>query len=180
RIPFEIEDLSEDHIPMGELIAEYWKKVGVYTTVRPISPNVRSERQENNDILATSVWAHHDIWATAGWDDYLPETYWGPQWELWYTSGGELGEEPIPEVKELYEIHGRLMSARIGTAESKRAYQELLAHYRKYVWTFNPIEHSYYPTFWTSRVKNVPSGVKQEVFGIVVNIAMEQWYLDEG
>lgn len=180
RIPFEIEDLSEDHIPMGELIAEYWKKVGVYTTVRPISPNVRSERQENNDILATSVWAHHDIWASAGWDDYLPETYWGPQWELWYTSGGELGEEPIPEVKELYEIHGRLMSARIGTAESKRAYQELLAHYRKYVWTFNPIEHSYYPTFWTSRVKNVPSGVKQEVFGIVVNIAMEQWYLDEG
>ena len=179
RIPFEIEDLSEDHIPMAELIAEYWKKVGVFTSVRKVDATVRGERQEANQLKATAAWAHLEIWPSAGWDDYLPSTYWGPLWSLWNSTQGVDGEEPLPEVKDLYKLHGELMSAVVGTPESKAALDGILKSYRDNVWTFNPVEHAYYPTFWTKRVKNVPEGVKEGVFGIVVNISMEQWYLEE-
>jgi peptide/nickel transport system substrate-binding protein len=179
RIPFEIEDLSEDHVPMGELIAEYWKKVGVFTTIRKVDATTRGERQEANQLKATAIWAAHDMWPSAGWDDYLPGTYWGPLWTLWNTSRGKDGEEPIPEVKELFDLHGQFMAAGVGSPDGKAALDGILKSYRDNVWTFNPVESSYYPTFWTKRVKNVPSGVKEEVFGIVVNISMEQWYIDE-
>lgn len=179
RISFEIADQSEDHLPMGELIAEYWKKVGVFTTLRQLDLTVAGERQEANEIQATAVWMHREIWPSAGWDDYLPIFYWGPLWHQWYESGGKDGEEPIPEVKELYEIHGEFMSAEVASPEFKAALEKIHKTYRDNVWAFSPVEHSYYPTFWTSRVSNVPEGVKEDVFGIVVNISMEQWYIDE-
>ncbi len=179
RIPFEVQDLSEDHIPMSELMAEYWKKVGIFTTVRKLDATVAGERQEANQIKATAIWAHLNLWPSAGWDDYLPGTYWGPLWALWNSTQGKDGEEPIPEVKELFELHGKFMSAGVGSPEGKAAVDGILKSYRDNVWTFNPVERSFYPTFWTKRIKNVPSGVKEHVFGVVVNISMEQWYIDE-
>jgi hypothetical protein len=114
-----------------------------------------------------------------GWDDYLPLTYWGPLWTEWNNSDGELGEEPPPEVKDLYEAHGQFMSARIGTQDSSDALEAILRSYRDNIWTFNPVENSYYPTFWTRRIQNVPEGVRQDILGIVVMYSMEQWYIDE-
>ena len=179
RIPFEIQDLSEDHIPMAELIAEYWNAVGVHTTVRPVDGAVMGPRQVTNDFQATAIWAHHDIWPSAGWDDYLPQTYFGTLWHDWYTSAGERGEEPIQEIKDLYAAHARFMAAKLGSPESDEALKAILASHRDNVWTFVPVEHSYYPTFWSERVKNVPEGVKDGAFGIVCNMTMEQWYIDD-
>ena len=178
-ILFEIQELSEDHIPMAELIAEYWKKVGVYTTVKKVDPTVFADRWNTNKIMATSVWEHYEIWRSAGWDDYLPSNYWGQLWSQWYVSQGKNGETPPKEVQELYEQHKKFMSARIGTAESKAAMDAILRSHRENIWTFNPVEHSYYPTFFTPRVKNVPTS-KSDVFGIIVQYSMEQWYLSEG
>jgi peptide/nickel transport system substrate-binding protein len=177
-IPFEIADLSEDHIPMGELIAEHWGKVGIHTTVRPIDPTVLGERRVANDFKATAEWAHHDIWPSAGWDDYLPGLFWGPLWTDWNNTQGEIGEEPIDEVKELFDLHGRFQAAPVGTAESQTALEGILASYRKNVWTFNPVEHAYYPTFWSSRMRNVAEGIKEDVFGVLLTISMEQWYIE--
>jgi hypothetical protein len=71
------------------------------------------------------------------------------------------------------------MAAGVGSPDGKAALDGILKSYRDNVWTFNPVENSYYPTFWTTRVKNVPSGVKEQEFGIVVNISMESWFIDE-
>lgn len=177
-IPFQIQDLSEDHIPMGQLIAEYWKKVGIYTTVRQIDLTLYSDTAAANKIKATAVWQHYEIWANGeGFQDDLPEDYWGPLWQDWHTTDGKTGEEPLPAVKELYRHHGDLLSARVGTAESDRALKAILKSYREHVWTFCPVEHAYYPTFWSSRIHNVPTGDKDEAFGLVANMAMEQWYI---
>jgi peptide/nickel transport system substrate-binding protein len=180
RIPFEIQDLSEDHIPMGELMAEYWKNVGVFTTVKLIEGTLAGERTAANKIQATGIWAHHDIWGPAGFDDYLPhQNSWGQLWHEWFTSQGESGEEPIEEVKQLFDFHIDLMSAAPDSQEAQDALEAILKSYRDNIWSFNPVEHSYYPTFWTTRLKNVAEGIKEDVFGIVVNFSMEQWYIDE-
>lgn len=177
-IVFETMDLSEDHIPMSELIAEYWKKVGIGTSVKKIEGSVFGDRWNTNRLMATSVWEHYEIWRSAGWDDYLPGNYWGQQWHEWYVSQGKSGQKPPEEVSKLYENHEKFMAAAVGTPKSKAAMGAILKSHRDNVWTFNVVEHSYYPTFFTTRIRNVPTG-KTDAFGIVVMYSMEQWYIEE-
>lgn len=177
-IIFEIGDLSEDHVPMSELISEYWNKVGVYTTVKKEDWGLVTQRWGSNELQATSLWAHQEIWRSAGWDDYLPSNYWGQTWSTWYTTNGQGGEEPPAEVKKLYDLHTAFVAAPIGSAESTAAMDAINKSYRDNVWTFNVAEHSYYPTFFSNKLQNVPTG-KYEGLGIVVMYSMEQWFFDE-
>ena len=178
EIFFEIGDYSEDHLPMTELISEYWKTVGVYTTLKKVDSQLIDQRWEANELQATALWAHQDIWASIGWDDYLPGNRWGRLWAQWYTTNKKSGEEPPQEIKDLYDHHAAFQQATVGSVESTAALNAIYKSYQDNVWTFNVVEHSYYPTFFTKRVQNVPTG-QYEGFGIVVMYSMEQWYLDD-
>ena len=178
EIIFEPGPLSQDHIPMTEMIAEHWKAVGINTQVKAGEWSLIRERQNANETQGTAVWIHEDIWPSAGWDDYLPERGWGILWGRYNTSGGEQGEEPPPAVQELYERHTAFLQAPIGTPEGDAALAELYKNIKDNLWTFNPVEESYYPTSTTVRIKNTPVGQVEEM-GIVIMYGMEQWYIDE-
>ena len=178
EILFEPGPLSQDHIPMTEMIAEHWKAVGINTQVKAGEWSLIRERQNANETQGTAVWIHEDIWPSAGWDDYLPERGWGILWGRYNTSGGEQGEEPPPAVQELYERHTAFLQAPIGTPEGGAALAELYKNIKDNLWTFNPVEESYYPTSTTVRIKNTPVGQVEEM-GIVIMYSMEQWYIDE-
>lgn len=126
-IPFDIRDLTEDHIHVAELVAEYWKNVGIHTTVKRIDDTLYGERVAANEIRATIIWVNSPIWASTGWDDYLPKENWGPLWDLWNSSRGEDGEEPPAEIKELYELHGEFLAATTGTPESTQVLDAIVA-----------------------------------------------------
>ena len=178
-ILFELGALSQDHIPMGELIAEYWKAVGVNTAVKAGDWTLINQRVQANEVQATGVWAHEDIWPSAGWDDYLPHNQWGIEWNTWYVSAGANGVEPPQAVKDLYEAHNNFMVARIGSPESQAALAAIYQNYLDNVWVFSPVEESRYPTFFTPKIMNVPTGLSNEFKGIVINYSMEQWYIDQ-
>jgi len=178
-ILFELGALSQDHIPMGELIAEYWKSVGVDTSVKAGDWTLINQRVLANEVQATGVWAHVDIWPSGGWDDYLPHNQWGIEWNKWYASEGENGVEPPQAVQELYTAHQEFMTARTGSPESMAALQSIYQNYLDNVWVFTPVEESHYPTFFTTKIMNVPTGLSDEFKGIVINYSMEQWYIDE-
>ena len=177
-ILFEVQDASEDHVPMSELIAEYWKNVGVNTTVKRIDGTLLGQRWTANELQATALWAHEKIWPSGGWSDYLPGNYWGALWDQWYTSQGKTGEEPPQEIKDLYASHAKFMSAPIGTDESKAALGEIYKSYLDNVWTFNVVEDSFYPTFVTKKIQNTPVGQTDEL-GITIMYSMEQWFIQE-
>ena len=178
EIFFEVGDYSEDHLPMTELITEYWKTVGVFTTLKKTDTQLIGQRWQANELMGTAVWAHQDIWASVGWDDYLPSNNWGRTWSQWYITNKKSGEEPPQEVKDLYEHHAAFQQATVGSVESTAALNAIYKSYQDNVWTFNVVEHSYYPTFFSKRVQNVPVG-QYEGFGIVVMYSMEQWFLDD-
>ena len=180
RIPFEVADLSENHVPLAELVAEYWKDVGLFTTVRKLDSGLWGDRQSANELKATVIWVHHPIWRSAGQDDYLPQNNWGPLWQLWHNTNGADGEEPPSDVREIFDLHKKFMSSRLGSAESDAAIEGIIKSIHDNVWMLNAFEHANWPTFFTKRVKNVATGVKRDVFGIMVTYSMEQWYLDEG
>ncbi len=176
-ILFETSDDSEDHVPMSELIAEYWKKVGVNTSVKRVDSALRGNRWTANELQATAGWAHETIWPSTGWDDYLPGNTWGRLWHQWWTTGGKSGEEPPKEIKDLYDTHMKFMNAKSGSPESKAALDAIYKSYLNNVWTFPVVEDSYYPTFVTKKIQNVPVGQTDEL-GITIMYSMEQWYID--
>jgi peptide/nickel transport system substrate-binding protein len=178
RIPFDLVDHTEAHIPMGELIAEYWKNVGVFTTAKAIDATLFGERQAANQVQAQILWVHHPIWHSAFNDDYLPHS-WGSLWQTWYTTQGEDGEEPPEDVKALFDHHGNFMSARVASQEFNDALEAIMKNHYDNIWMFQLMEKAYWPTFFTSRIKNVPEGVPEDVFGIIVTFSMEQWFIDE-
>jgi peptide/nickel transport system substrate-binding protein len=178
EILFEPHPASQDHVPMTELIAEYWKEVGINTTVKAGEGSLIREKWLANETQGRAGWIHEDIWPSAGWDDYLPHRDWGREWARYMTSQGEQGEEPPAEVLELYDLHSTFLKAPIGTQASVDALQNLYTNIRDNYWTFNPVEESYYPTSTSVRIKNVPVGQVEEM-GIVIMYSMEQWYIDE-
>ena len=147
------------------------------TAVKKTDWNLVSERFTANELQATDIWAHETIWPSAGWDDYLPGNFWGQLWAQWYSSGGKSGEEPPKEVKDLYDNHTKFMSARIGSPESKAALDAIYKSYQDNVWTFNVVEDSYYPTFVTKKMQNVPVGQCDDL-GIAIMYGMEQWFME--
>ncbi len=178
EIIFEPAPVSQDHVPMTELIAEYWKAAGINTSVKSGEWSLIREKWLANDVQGMSLWNHEDIWPSAGWDDYLPGNFWGRAWAQYMTSRGETGEEPPAGVLELYDLHKAFLQAPIGTPESADALAALYTNIRDNHWTFNPIEESYYPTSTHVRLKNVPVGQVEEM-GIVIMYGMEEWYIDE-
>lgn len=178
EIIFEPGPMSQDHVPMTELIAEYWKAAGINTSVKSGEWSLIREKWLANDIQGMTLWNHEDIWPSAGWDDYLPSNFWGRAWEQYMTSNGELGEEPPADVLELYDLHTNFLQAPIGTQASADALAALYANIRDNHWTFNPVEESYYPTSTHVRIKNTPTGQVEEM-GIVIMYGMEEWYIDE-
>jgi peptide/nickel transport system substrate-binding protein len=176
-ILFEVADLSEDHVPMSELIAEYWKEVGVYTDVKKIDGALRGQREQANELQADAVWPVVDMWVSASWYDYLPNHF-APLWNRWYNTQGKGGEEPPAEIKELFEAHEAFMVARPGTQQFRDARDEVLRLHKENLWYYIPVERSYYATFFTNRMQNVPVG-QHDLMGIVTMHAMEIWYIEE-
>ena len=163
---------------MGELIAEYWKEVGVDTTVKATEGSLLGQRINANEVQATGIWAHEDIWPSGGWDDYLPNNQWGRPWHTWFLTQGEEGMEPPEAIQDLYAAHNAFQTALIGSEESAAALAEIYKSYNENVWVFNPVEESHYPTFVTTKIQNVPTGIV-DTLGIVIMYSMEQWYIEE-
>jgi hypothetical protein len=118
-----------------------------------------------------------DMWHYVAWFDYLPENF-GVLWQRWYLTQGAAGEEPPPEIKALFDTHEQLIAARSGSPESLALIQDILRMHRDNYWYFIPAERSYYATFFSPRIQNVPTG-QSDGLGIIVMHSMEQWYIDE-
>ena len=108
----EYEDSETPKQPNVELVAEYWREVGVEMNPKIISGELHAERLPANLMDVT---LHHGdgstdirfpVWAgrlvtigPAGWLGGIT----GPEYGRWLQTGGEQGEEPPKLVKEMYE-----------------------------------------------------------------------------
>ena len=138
---------------------------------------IQIQRDSVDEIQASGIWPVVDMWMFNAWWDYLPEDY-GIRWQKWYRSQGKEGEEPPQNVKELFDVHERLMGSPSGSQESFDLIQEILKLHRDNYWYFIPAERYYYATFFTPRIQNVPTGMSDGL-GVVQMHTMEFWYIDE-
>jgi len=73
-MPFEISASGPDMVPVTELIIEFWKALGLNTTMKTIEGGLRGQRQAANALQITMNWVHatvlwfqSDMYANKNW-----------------------------------------------------------------------------------------------------------------
>lgn len=159
--PFEIlietADYAPDIVPVGELVVEHLKKVGLRASLKVQDASLIGQRMDANEIYATIIWSVQPMWKNGTWTDYMPTNQWGRLWELWYNSGGAEGEEPPAPVKRLYEIQSGRVQTTPGSDTDKALTEELYKIHYDNVYIFNLVENVKYALVVDADLGNVQS-----------------------
>ncbi len=125
-MPFETGGMTKTYMSAMELAKEYFEEIGIKTTIKAYEAALFGDRYHGGDLTkATVLWLARPQWGGAYMDFTLyPIT---GQWERWYNSRGEEGEEPPSEVKRLYEIYQEITVAEAGGQKYWELLDELYA-----------------------------------------------------
>jgi len=149
EIPFEVPQLMGFEAPMTEMVIDFWKKVGIYATMKTVSFELWDQLGASNKIKASIHWGQApDTWKKApqsSYDEFLPDRYrsWGAGYRQWYDSGGKTGVEPPSVVKKLFDLKERVHTG--SPEEAKKAALEIARlHYTNFfiialTWPKHPI-----------------------------------------
>jgi peptide/nickel transport system substrate-binding protein len=112
----------------GEMIADQWKKIGIWAEVKEVERNLAMTRVRNND--------HHIfMWSNGGTEllylfprHAIPvdptEAYMGPLFAQWYASNGAQGEKPVdPNWLKIFDLFRSAASQQ--TEERYKTAQEI-------------------------------------------------------
>ena len=169
EIPFEIAMHATDQVPVTEMIAEYWKDVGLKTTMKTIEPGLQATRRNANELQADLLWHHGpELWWGALWD-FVPSAY-GPRWHTWFQTAGAEGEEPPDDVKEV--IAAMDCSIALSGDAREAAIDEVREMMMENVYIILNVEDVKYPLIVNKDLGNVPTGG----FAIAANFAGEQLF----
>jgi peptide/nickel transport system substrate-binding protein len=93
-----------------EMIAQHWRRIGIFADVREYERNLAMTRSRNNE--------HHIfVWTNGGTEllylfprHAIPvdptEAFMGPEYAQWYASGGAQGREPEdPHIRRIFELY---------------------------------------------------------------------------
>jgi len=138
-IPFEVSQVWGFETKAAELLREYFRTIGIHTTVKTVEFSYWDQIGANNTIKASVHWTGVPYWKTSigavAWPEYLPDRYrsWGPAWRTWYDTNGEAGEEPPKKVKRLFELRDIVVSTP-SEEERAKAVDEVLRLHRENLW----------------------------------------------
>ena len=151
--------------PIGELTKEYWQKIGINLSLKPLSSELMWTRYGANEVQMGSVWFDS---ATDGSFSQAPNLQvpldtgfaglWGGLWVTWYQSGGKEGEEPPEEVKKNIERFEK-MKTTMDEKERIRLGKEILRSNAENLWTIGTIGMSPIPVIVRNNLRNVPQEI---------------------
>ena len=169
-----------------ELVAAYWREIGIDLRLKVVDSNLQSARAQAGEMQMTAWHADRvtdillplqpDWWVPrrAGWDMAM----WN-LWARWHQTGGELGEEPPPIMKRLQGWAEEMRT----TMDSTRRLQvghNILATHAENLWNIGTVGLAPHPVVVSSRLHGVP---KEGVWGWDIRWTMASepstWYIDE-
>ena len=107
-----------DHGPVGELCGQFWNKIGIKTTVKPITGALYGPKRAANEIQGTVLFDVSTLWY---YQAYATDI-WGALWDAWKNTGGKQGEEPPQWAKDLYAKTAQIMD--VGPADGRKVAKE--------------------------------------------------------
>jgi peptide/nickel transport system substrate-binding protein len=143
--------------PIHEMVAEYWRKVGVQMDFKPVLRSVLRPKIIANQMMM-SAWGGDELldillarrpkWFAPIYGD---ESTWAPPWAQWYLSKGKEGEEPMPEVKQLYEWFDKYAET-----DDVQYVDKLLASQAENVWAIGTVRDAPVPLIFNKDLKGMP------------------------
>lgn len=111
-----------------ELVGQYWKNVGINTTVKEVTPDEYRSAQSSNQ-LDVGMWekgqplsivlANNELWVPR-FENYFGHRT-GMKWAEWVDSKGAAGVEPPDYVKQMMTDIDAFQTAEVGSQESNEA-----------------------------------------------------------
>ncbi|MBM7582480.1 peptide/nickel transport system substrate-binding protein [Caldicoprobacter guelmensis] len=170
---------ATDFIPMIELLVEYWKNIGIYTTMKQVESSLLSSRvQANETQVIVSSW--FDLPVAQGNPYMLEWVFLNDRYKVsdgfhkWYTRFGKEGIEPPDSLKPVFELYRKIRASEsfeeIGTYmdEWEKAMHDSL-------FLIVPVEDVMIPLIVSNRIKNVP----EKGYQIMANFAGEVLFYGE-
>lgn len=161
-------------LPMaGDLYVQYFKAVGINTTIKRVAPALLSQQQGANQLKANITWPTSPVlWH---YQDYR-ENDWAKLWWTWWSSNGKDGEEPPEEVKAFYKKTETAFEK--PPAEAKKVFTEQnKAFASDFVYFLIPTLNQKQPRLENKKLANMTS--HPLCFSIAQTVAMEQAYFKE-
>ncbi len=161
---------APDLEPVAELVAEHLKDVGLKVQVKQIDPQLWGQRLSANEIMATVFWGFDRGWDNSATTDAVNRA--GRLWFLWYTTGGQEGEEPPDWVKKAFELNERRWASIPGSDEYNQIKAEEYAWVRENLPVINFVEQVKYPMIASQKLGNIP----KSGYAIAANFSAEQFF----
>ena len=170
-----------------ELVAEYWRDVGVDLRLKLVDRSLQSARAQAGEMQMT-LW-HADkctdilfpllpdwfVPHRAGWDIHL----WN-DWARYYQTDGRIGEEPPPLIKQIQRWNDEFREATDPNARYAAGYQ-LVKAAADNLWSIGTVGQAPHPEVTSTRLRNVP---KTGIWGWdnrwTLAYHPATWYFDEG
>jgi peptide/nickel transport system substrate-binding protein len=164
-----------EYIPIGELLVEQFKDVGINARLRVMEDSLWSEKLTTNGLMSNIHIAHTPLWADGIWiQDVLPGLHseWGVEWLNWFETGGKTGEEPPENVKELFDMYVALQKTVPHSEEFSRIMGDILDWGYENVYDVIIADNIGKPVLTDVQLKNVPdSGM-----ALMASFNMEQFF----
>lgn len=154
--PMQISMETNGPNPMYEMVAGYWKKLGVQLDHKPVLRSVLGPKIKANEAMMSS-WGGDEVldvlllrrpkWFAPIFGD---ESSWAPLWGQWYATQHEKGEEPPAEIKQLFDW----LDKYIETDDVEYA-KKILASQAENLWTIGTVADAPVPLIFNKDMKNV-------------------------
>jgi len=173
---------TADYLSISEMVAEFWNKVGVKTTVKEMDFNLFFTRRDAADFdvdvwhlglaMEGSLYANPDRWAPYGGENRP-----GPLWGLWFDTKGKSGEEPPPVVKQIKTWIDQWKTISQSDPQYKVVAQRIYDNYAQNLWSIGTLGLVRQPVIIKKNLANVPSaGYHGNDQGFARTFAPWQWF----
>ena len=151
-----IEYVSGNHDAGMELVAEQWNEAGLNTTVKLSNRDLYWPRAIGNQVMIP-VWGTGSIFPLMNPDNLLAfneKSFWGPQFGVWYQTGGQSGEEPPEALLEGQAIFNEIL-ATVDSEKQNELGRELVRNATENMWVINVTGKMPAPVLVKNNFKNV-------------------------
>jgi len=155
-IPFDIVEMAVPVMPIHELVAEFWLKLGIEVQTKSITRNLLTQKILANEE-PMSLWRGDeasDILFLRRPKFFCPldgdESCWGVLWGRWYNTKGEQGEEPPEIIRVLYDWLDEYM-----LTDSMEPARKVLESQAEHIWTIGTVGNSPHPLVVRNQLRNV-------------------------
>ena len=145
----------------AEIIVDNLKEVGLFTTIRMVEWGHGQELVKNNEI---DVFINGFTWfGNEGVPQFscqlgipCPVTFWAPQWNWWLRSNGETGEQPIPELLQVWEAYQVILNS-FDAEERKAQFKTITDIAADTLWVIGILSPGGFVVTYNPELRNIPT-----------------------